>query len=183
MVLYEVLTLVVGEFSMRRGDWPAACAIVNRVCAHLERRAEANRSELAEHDGATTAPARDSALRESRKTFLEKVVIFKHDLYRLYERPRSMAIQQRDDIQSSNGTRQQEQALASRGDDVLAHAATAELLAQAADFVIEQLPPSREYASKPEAIDFLDWHRRASLFIGVYPPRSSQAAYVFVSVS
>lgn len=169
-LLYEVFTFVVGEFCMHRGDWPAACAIVHRVCAHLERRAEANGSELALRGGATVAPARDAALRESRKTFLEKVVGFKHGTYRLYEQPSDMAIQQGDDIEPSDGTRQQGKASASRGDDVLAYAATTDLLAQAADLVIEQLPPSREYASNPEAIDFLDWRRRASVFIGLSSP-------------
>ncbi|KAI7779374.1 hypothetical protein LA080_000951 [Diaporthe eres] len=164
-LLYEVFTFVVGAFSMHRGDWPAACAIVHRVCAHLERRAEANGSELADRGGATVASARDAALRESRKTFLEKVVGFKHGTCRLYEQPSGTAIQQGDDVEPSDGTRQQGKASASRGNDVLAYAATTDLLAQAADLVIEQLPPSREYASNPEAIDFLDWHRRASVFI------------------
>lgn len=169
-LLYEVFTFVVREFCMERGDWPAACAIVHRVCAHLERRAEANGSELAERDSATMDPARHAALRESRKTFLEKVVGFKHGTWRVYQRPSNMAIQQGDDSEPSDGTRHQGKALASRGDDVLAYAATTDLLVQAADLVIEQLPPSREYASKPEEIDFLDWQRRASLFMGLSPP-------------
>lgn len=172
--LYEVLTLVVGEFSLHRGDWPAACAIVHRVCAHLERRAEANLSELVERDGAAVAPARDAALRESQKMFLKKVVIFKHDLYSLYERSSDMAIQQADDLEppASDGASRQGQASASRGDGKLAHSAVTELLMQAADLVVKQLPPSQEYASKPETIDFLDWDRRASVFLGLFSQES-----------
>lgn len=44
-----------------------------------------------------------------------------------------------------------------------------ELVVHAADFIIKQLPPSREYASNPERIDFLDWKHRACVFLGMLP--------------
>lgn len=177
-VMNNVVPLVLGQFVIQRSEWSAACGILERVCSHLERRAEANLSELAERGSATVAPARDAVLRESRKKFLEMVIILKHDLYRVYERrgrERSSrgAIQQDGDEEPSDYATHanQEQAIARHEDDEAAHAATTELLVQAADSIIRQLPPSREYAAKPEEIDFLDWQKRAYVFYGMFPPQ------------
>lgn len=170
-VLNEIFKPLVGHFSIDHGDWSAACALVQRVCAHLEKRARVNLSELAKRGSATVAPARDVVLRESRLTFLKMIVTFKHDVYCLYKREQSsdVAIQQRDIMESSDNATQRGQALASR-EDMPAYTATTELLMEAADFLIEQLPPSREYASNPEKVDFLEWQKRARVFLGSFPP-------------
>lgn len=175
-VMYEVVTPVMSQFGLHRGEWSAACAILDRVCSHLERRAETNLSELAERGSDTVAPARDAVLRESRKKFLEMVIIAKHGLYHIYEHERRSSgrtIQQEGDEKPSDDAAhaEQAQAIASHGNDEVSHAAIAELIAQAADLIIKQMPPSREYASNPEKIDFLDWKSRAYVFLGMFPPQ------------
>lgn len=169
-VLSDIVTFVVDDFSIHRGDWSDACAIVQRVCTHLERRAEANLNELAKHGSVTMDHTRDAALRESRKSFLEKVVILKHDLFVFYGLWSERAIQQGNDIQLPDGATQQPQALARREVNMPAYAATTELLVQAADLVIKQLPPSREYASSPEEVHFLKCYKRARVFLGSFSP-------------
>lgn len=169
-VLNEIFKSLVGQFSIDHGDWSAACALVQRVCTHLEKRARVNFSEVAKGGSATVAPARDVVLRESRLTFLKMIVMFKHDIYCLYNREQSsdVAIQKRNNMEPSDNATQRGEALASR--DMSAYTDTTELLMEAADFLIEQLPPSREYASNPEKVDFLEWQKRARVFLGSFPP-------------
>lgn len=176
-VTNKVVPLVLGQFGVQRSEWSAACGILERVCSHLEKRAEANLGELAERGSATVAPARDAVLRESRKKFLEMIITSKHRLYRVYERhgperSSGRAIQQDGDEEPSDRAAHanQWQAIARHEDDEVAHAAITELLVQAADSIIKQLPPSREYAAKPEEIDFLDWQKRAYVFYGMSLP-------------
>lgn len=176
-VMKRVVPLVLGQFGVQRGEWSAACTILKRVCSHLERRAEANISELAESGSAAVAPARDAVLRESRKKFLEMIIMSKHSLYRVYERyeregSSGRAIQQEAHEEPSDDAPHAEQgrAIANHGDDEMAHSAATELLVQAADLIIKELPTSREYAANPEEINFLDWQKRANVFYSTFPP-------------
>lgn len=155
-VCKNVTHIVVSGLAQNAG-WDAVCDLVDRMCSHLEKRA------AAKLDGVGKAGSiDDDALRENRRLFLQDAVLIPYNVCGGFE-----AHKQRRALQASPGMAVLPASEVPTPDLAYPPRLTA-LLDRAVDIMLRELPPSTEYASHPEKLDFLNCSQRASILCGTF---------------